>query len=286
VVSWSPDSASVPAASITGSPLPFDERDLVQALADEMDVPAVFGPGIAGEAPWLAALDGLTQPRRTVARESHVLPIVAGLGVRHVLSGWGGDEFASFNGRATNRQLVRTLRLGPLREAYRDLRARRRSPLRAVADLAREGLPAGLSRRRGAALPDHVVQRERDLARAAADFPALVARYRVFEAAQSGARGPRDYQLALLASGHLTRRVEAWHEAGRRFGVQYHHPLLDPRIVEWALSMPPEVFRTGGHSRRVFRLAVRGLVPEAVRLSTKDDPVLLRFLQQAGPAGG
>lgn len=277
--SWSPDRLSFPVLADAQAPPAYDERELVEELARDAGVPVVFGPAELGEAEWLSGLDPALQPRQTLARESYLLPAVASRGTHHVLSGWGGDEFASFNGRMATRALVRGLRLGPVREVYRDLRARGRSPLRAGTDLIGAALPAGAHPRRRGSHRDRQVRREQRVAAAAAQFPELAARVRESRAALSNAADPRSFQLALLDLGHLSARIESWHEAGRRFGVRYHYPLLDVRLVEWALSMPPEVFRVGQHSRRVFRQALVGLVPDWVRLTVKDDPVLLGMVR-------
>ena len=69
-------------------------------------------------------------------RESHVAPVVAALGVTDIVSGWGGDELASFNGRAANRAIVRRLRVGALRGAYSDRRRRGLGPPGRLGDAA------------------------------------------------------------------------------------------------------------------------------------------------------
>ncbi len=293
VLSWSPEPSAVTFAEASGDePLAYDERDLITTLAADLGVPVVFGPATMAPAPWLADTDPATQPDETLGRESHLLPLASAIGVRHILSGWGGDEFASFNGRGTTRALVRGARVRALHESYARLRAGGLGRVASARHLARDGLPQPLRRR---ANRPAFQQRWDAAMRAAADrYPELAAAYWDSRHALERAATARDLQLALIAMGHLARRVESWHEAGRRFGVDYHFPLLDLRLVEWSLSAPPEAFRVGRHSRRVFRLAVAGLVPESVRMTAKEDPVLLRLLAQdreqrraqEGAAGG
>ena len=50
----------------------------------------------------------------------------------------------------------------------------------------------------------------------------------------------RRRQLHRLRRGHLSQRMEAEVAGGARCGLEYRHPLLDRRLVEFALSRPPE----------------------------------------------
>jgi asparagine synthase (glutamine-hydrolysing) len=47
-------------------------------------------------------------------------------------------------------------------------------------------------------------------------------------------------------------------------GVEIRLPFLDPRVAEFALSLPPELVWSGGFTKRVLRDAMRGLVPDEV----------------------
>lgn len=279
VVSWSPDPVSLP--SLDSADIAYDERALVQELAAEHDLPVIFGHRELGEADWLARIDPVRLPRSTLNRESTILPRYAEFGVRQVFSGWGGDEFASFNGRMTNRALVRSARIGPVRSAYRELRSRGRTRAQAASDLALEALPSGdpWDRLRGGRRQEPRTS-EKFIASTGHEHPELVAAQRAHRVRLRSAGSPRGVQEALIANDHLARRIESWREAGLLFGVEYRYPLLDVRLVEWALSMPPEVFRLGGHTRLVFRKALDGLVPEHIRMTSKDDPVLLELVRR------
>jgi len=48
------------------------------------------------------------------------------------------------------------------------------------------------------------------------------------------------------------------------FGVEVRLPFLDPRVAEFALSLPPHLVWRGGVTKRVLRDALRGLVPDEV----------------------
>ncbi|MBI2818956.1 MAG: asparagine synthase (glutamine-hydrolyzing) [Acidobacteria bacterium] len=50
-----------------------------------------------------------------------------------------------------------------------------------------------------------------------------------------------------------------------RFGLEYRHPLLDRRVMEYCLALPQEQLRYGKEAKLVLRNAMKGLLPEAVR---------------------
>ncbi len=64
--------------------------------------------------------------------------------------------------------------------------------------------------------------------------------------------------------GHLLNRVESWAAAGQMAGVEYRYPLLDKRVVEFALGIPVEQYRKGGIGRFIFRSAVSDILPQDI----------------------
>ena len=75
----------------------------------------------------------------------------------------------------------------------------------------------------------------------------------------------RDNRLRLLSSPHITERTETWASIGARYGLAFVFPMLDRRVLDFALSLPSALFLRGGYKRRVFRDAMEGVLPEAVR---------------------
>ena len=49
------------------------------------------------------------------------------------------------------------------------------------------------------------------------------------------------------------------------FSVESRVPFLDPRLVEYIFSLPPEAIIAGGWNKRVMREALTGILPEKVR---------------------
>jgi len=180
----------------------------------------------------------------------------AGLGVDVMLSGWGGDEAASFSGRSHPADL---LHRGRLLALVRSLHGR------SVRSLwSRAVIPN---------LPDRVVRRldrgDPIAERFAASIVSepLAREVGVVEQLRRPRRTratTRATQLELLGSGHLVERLEEWSADASRFGIDYRHPLLDQRVVAVALAAPSEAFVHDNTSRWLFRRAIEPYVPAGV----------------------
>ena len=84
----------------------------------------------------------------------------------------------------------------------------------------------------------------------------------------------RANQLQLLLHGHLPARMEAWSADAARWGLDYRFPLLDRRLIEFCLALPPEQYVRQGWTRYLFRRVIEGLVPERLPWQRdKRDPV-------------
>ena len=95
--------------------------------------------------------------------------------------------------------------------------------------------------------------------------------------------GMRCIRLSLLQQGHLSARMERWAASGARHGLEYRYPLLDRRVLEFALGLPPGQFRRGRWNRWLMRHALAGAVlpPEVCWNPSKDDPARSEPLQEA-----
>lgn len=83
----------------------------------------------------------------------------------------------------------------------------------------------------------------------------------------------RKVQLSYLNEGHLQQRTESWSIASLHEKIEYRYPLLDKRVVEFALNVPSELFLKDSTSRYLYREAMRKILPEEIRLHTeKDEP--------------
>nr|WP_319573301.1 asparagine synthase-related protein [uncultured Draconibacterium sp.] len=79
----------------------------------------------------------------------------------------------------------------------------------------------------------------------------------------------RDRQLFYLNLGYHQDRMESWNILGKMHGVKYVYPLLDKRVVEFALSMPENLFYKQGISRYLYRKAVTPYLPKELLYKQK-----------------
>ena len=187
-------------------------------------------------------------------------------GVSVMLAGSGGDEGIAFDGRGHDEWLLLT---GRWRRWLAECRASRRrprrvlgqarAPLRHLADALRWRAFSQSAVRLGWLIHPDFARR----ARPSGPVPVLELRD----------VGMRRTQLRLLRFGHLCQRLEGWAASGAARGIDYRHPLLDRRLLEFALGLPPEQFRRGVWQRWLMRWALRNVLPANVAWNQdKSDP--------------
>lgn len=273
--SWTPTDALHPRQ-------PGDENAVLDDVARWAGVPIRRREGV-GYAPWFAAADPALYPEATHLMESWLLPVARADGVGVMLSGWGGDELASYNGFGVVETLVRRGALGWARREVVDRRAVLGEPApsnaataRALAGAAYRTLPPAI---RAARHPFRQLAGRRAEAeleeqlRAVSPLAAQLRREGLGQLSQPDDHHAR--QLALIQRGHLQHRATWWHQTGQLFGIQYRYPLLDLEVVSAVARLPWWAFRYRGWDRPAFRLAVSPWVPESVAWSVhKSEPAI------------
>jgi asparagine synthase (glutamine-hydrolysing) len=252
----------------------IDERAGIETMARWLDVPLVRSR-IAGGRPLIGVLEHVAAWRLpstapNVFLWTPLLQQAAADGVLVMLDGEGGDEIFGIvpylmadlvrrgllgrargvaarvpgvGGRATTQQLDRLVRHYALPAAL---------PWQAVWLYRRARTP-------GRYAPRYIQRSDARIVRAVADPWRWLRR-----------DGPRwwahlahlltDERESLDAHGFLHRRA-------RQFGLTDAHPLLDDvELVELALALPPEVRLDPEHDRPLTRAAMRGLMPEELRM--------------------
>ncbi|MFB0613742.1 asparagine synthase-related protein [Aurantiacibacter poecillastricola] len=91
-----------------------------------------------------------------------------------------------------------------------------------------------------------------------------------------------------LQSGYIDMRTDAWFESGSRRGLRYAYPLLDRRILEFSLGLPPEMFARGKEGRWLIRQVARRHLPHEVSENrNKEEPsrslAMVEALEAARP---
>ena len=267
-VSWSP-----PRDVIESHDLPpsthVDERSLVEAVTNLHRLPLRYTALRIQDVLSVEGRDLTTEPTETLLFELAASREAAGLGFRTMISGWGGDEFIAFNGRGYFADL---LRRGRLRQLHNTFHARRQvmgTPVwkQWIASGLLPVLPfdiRNVSYPRRLTLPSALN----------ADFAEAVARAEPLPRPVLRERpGVRRMQLALLRSGHLSQRIESWSSHGAMAGIEYLYPLLDRRVIEFALSAPDHLYMRDGWKRWLYRSITEGILPDEVRWNKrKEDP--------------
>lgn len=86
----------------------------------------------------------------------------------------------------------------------------------------------------------------------------------------------------MLLDGYLDMRIEAWAEHGSRRGIRYVYPLLDRKLLEFALGLPPEMYARGKLNRWLMRQMLSNHAPEAVAKNrNKTEPTRSRAMVAA-----
>ena len=248
--SWLPPPGDAP-------PKPEHAREyaLIDMVCAQEGLQVVHGAPCAADVLDVLRRDGALPGIHVHVNEEIVQRHAAARGVRVLLSGWGGDECVSFHGRGHWQHLLLSGRWRRLAAEYRG------QDSSAPRFLARVVLPL-LHPALGTAL-DRLRQGRRVPRRWLID-PAFARRAKPLGAWAWREVGVRRTQQRLLQAGHLAERIEGWAASGARRGIEYRYPLLDRRLLEFALGLPPEQFRRGRWGRWLMRDGLRAVLPREV----------------------
>lgn len=274
--SWAPPYAAV-------ARLPEDERELAQAVARASGIDLRFTTLEVGDVDRFVYRDIALRPRSTLDFELGTSRAARVDGVTTMLSGWGGDETVVFNGRGYFADLARR---GRLLKVHRELRAHAKI-------LKTSELRSWRSRVMVPLVPDRVFRWRQRPSRAATSVPAellpdaTAAYARTTPLSWPSLReraGVRRMQVDLLEWGHLSYRMESWASHGADIGLHYRFPMLDRRLIEFALSLPDDAYFKEGWKRRLFREAAHGILPDEVRWNpNKFDTAAVKHLRRVRP---
>lgn len=249
--SWAPPWDVVPRVA-------DDERDLVELASAGQPVRHRYTCLEPRDPVDVMYRDIALRPREALLFEIATSRHAVDAGVRTIFSGWGGDELLAFNGRGYFADLARR---GRLPTVQRELRRRAEihgGSLRGAwkGRVVLPLLPDALVERGSRSRPPLPAELRSDIADLLADVEPLddpVGRERP---------GVRRMQLSLLRHGHLHSRAEAWAAHGASLGLAYTFPLLDRRVVEFALGLPGRMYFRNGWKRWLYRTAMDGILPE------------------------
>lgn len=198
--------------------------------------------------------------------EERTSRLMAEKGARVVLSGWGGDELTTFNGRGYYAELflkgrwVTLYRESSKRCELRGTPARSFVNIQLLSYILSDQLHDGLRRLLGLTVED--------LSGRKIANPEFLRRMEESGWKDEGYRiGPnlRRNQFELITGGHIQQRTETWALYGGHYGVVYRFPLLDKRLLEFCIAVPADQYVHGGWTRYLYRRAMQDILPEKIR---------------------
>lgn len=198
------------------------------------------------------------------APENAILSDASKQGANIILSGWGGDEGITFNGRGALAAAFRRFRWLYLARELQALRKERGFPLRniLIGDVLHPQMsPAAMARLRRltGSKPLPTVLEPEFLSASLLD--------RMVDAVGGVAIGPdpQGNQVRLLRSAHIAFRTTNFALMAARYGLAFSFPLLNRKVVEFALSLPPAWHIQNGWKRRLYRDAMEGILPPSIQ---------------------
>jgi asparagine synthase (glutamine-hydrolysing) len=212
--------------------------------------------------------------------ENYVQDAVQNLGCRTLISGWGGDEMISYSGRYYIYDLVSQGKIfKALKYAFEDKTNANLAWNRFTKYTLKEMIPGWLRRLIKSVINFKVngtFKQKQDkpywykyLTKEFSDFMDTLD-----EEKFSPPAGIKNAQVYLYHHGHLHERIESWALSSFSHRFEYSYPLLDRRIIEFAIGIPEELFyQIRGRERRLIKSAVSDLLPSDIVWFAKPDEV-------------
>ena len=239
---------------------PIDEASYVaEIVAAEPNIRHVPVPEPSFVEPLIGPYDtALLEPAEEA--EHKILAHAEQAGLDRIYSGWGGDQVLSFHGVYLPAELFLHGRWGMMLTELRRLRA----PLfvalyyHVFLPLLTASWRRRLARLTGRGLPEHEP----------------LPHFRPPEAPQDdtpehwmpppGMSFPNRREM--VERNFIQHRLARFAHLGAQYGVRYVYPLLDLDLVRFAMRVPAYFLVRRDATRCLLRDAIRGLVPERVRL--------------------
>ncbi len=209
--------------------------------------------------------------------EERIAADAAARGIGVILAGYGGNQAASHAGRGAFTEFLFRGRFSTLSRELRAHRARTgRNPLVTLgAEVLRHLAPARTFRWLRTSVGGRTAPED--------FFPFVSSREARLGAHGNDGLTTRGNRLGTLTGGNIAQSLDYLAVKGARHGVAYAYPLLDPQVVEFALSLPGEYLLRDGEPRALYRAAMADILPEMVlsrpRRIRPDPDVVLRVAE-------
>ncbi len=205
--------------------------------------------------------------------EYYVQEAINDMGVRTLLSGWGGDELISYNGYSYISGLFSQ---GRIIEAFKYLFKEKKYLEYTWSKFFKRTLKV--------ILPSKIINqlnwKSQNLQDESNSYSLYTTdRFTKYIEAHKNKEYPhvvgvRKNQHVMYKYGHLQNRIESWNLSAFSRKMEYRYPLLDKRIVEFAIGIPEEMFfPEKGKCRHLFKNAVSDLLPYDIVWFSKPDEI-------------
>ena len=185
--------------------------------------------------------------------------------VHTILSGWGGDELITYNARARYSALIHERKFIELiKELYATAQKSKNVFRSFVSQVYHRILMLLVPQSLYCFLPGTECG-PKDYLTCATEDCAKKAHNTAIPKTEFKMKSFRQDQLDLFNQGHIVSRIESWNSSGFKDRIEYAYPLLDKRIVEFALGIPSELYYQNTRSRYLFRYAIEGILPETIQ---------------------
>lgn len=188
--------------------------------------------------------------------------------VRTILSGWGGDQLVSYDGYAYVSGLLTKGRfIKGIQEIYGRSQDKKNRFLYTAKHFIR-GLiyPFFYQKMSGYYKVD--TARINSFKYTQKDFTGFAKK--LVYGSTKFCSGVHNEQKCLYKDGYILQRIESWALSTYTNKIEYAYPLLDKRIIEFALAIPEELYAPkNGITRLLFRNAIGDLLPKDILYADK-----------------
>ncbi|MFC3286335.1 asparagine synthase-related protein [Litchfieldella rifensis] len=240
---------------------PCDERRIIGDICTQENMACHYGAATGRDFHEFLARDIAVDGTADLFEELPVMAHAGQRGTRVLLSGWGGDESATFSTRGYPAYLLKhgqwlTL-FGVARTSAGGLRHVRR-----MARFLWQSTLLPL-------MPDAVYDRFTPFLRTDRlelfIKPDFIDRFPQVWSQRGLAwreyADPMKIQATLLQNGHLASRMTTWASWSAPQGLVYRYPLTDIRLLRFTLGLPPDLLWRKGVTRCLYRDALRDMLP-------------------------
>jgi asparagine synthase (glutamine-hydrolysing) len=261
-------------ATYSWSPAPENpegEYARIDAICQQENLSCEYVPATAASLIETFQRDFTVEPMAMMAREANVQARAKSRQVRVILSGWGGDDAVTCRVVTSPVEFLNNHQWAGFWAAARSRR---------LAGLLHELVVVSL--------PDSLYALTTGNALLELEAPCIqpefARRYRLEVRAMQAPLfrrlpGIRANMCRYLEGGHLSLRMEHWAASGARNGLVYRYPMLDRRLVEFALGTKPSRLPRNDQRRSLFRHAVGDLLPSIDWEPVKSEASTLMALQ-------